>query len=182
MELRDGRTDGIWVGYSSRRTKSPRVFIGGLQGDPSARRLGYVDISFGGYLVTELSQNNPVRKQMGHPELRLTERKEKKSAIMMSRMNRKDINRPYTSPPCRSSVSERGESIRFGGNFDFPCSAVAAWNSSDAPPSRSLRAIGRRNYVCPLSLSLHFPSLQTSTSFCPLLPFSPGRASSKALF
>ena len=72
MGLRDGRTDGRNMGYSSRRSKSPRVFIGRLQGDPSARGLGYVDIksvSFGGYLETKLIQHNPVRKQMGHPVL-----------------------------------------------------------------------------------------------------------------
>ena len=70
MGLRDGRTDGRNMGYSSRRTKSPRVFIGRLEGDPSAHGLGYVDIksvSFGGYLETKLSQHTPVRKQMGHP-------------------------------------------------------------------------------------------------------------------
>ena len=76
-------TDGRNMAYSSRRTKSPRAFIGRLQGDPSVRGLGYVDIksvSFGGYLETELSQHNPARKQMGHPvlpSLNRAKRKEK---------------------------------------------------------------------------------------------------------
>ena len=41
-----------------------------IPGGPSARGLGYIDISSVSYWVypeTELSQYNPVRKQMGHP-------------------------------------------------------------------------------------------------------------------
>ena len=45
-----------------------------IQGDPSARGLGYVDInsiSLGGYPEAELSQHNPVREQMCHPVILL---------------------------------------------------------------------------------------------------------------
>ena len=41
-----------------------------VQGDPSARGLGCVNInyvSFGGHPETDLSQHNPVREQMDHP-------------------------------------------------------------------------------------------------------------------
>ena len=43
-----------------------------VQGDSGGLGLGYVDInsvSLGGYPETELSQHNPVLKQMGHPVL-----------------------------------------------------------------------------------------------------------------
>ena len=48
----------------------PHTYRLQVQGGPSARGLGYVDInsvSFSGYLETELSQQNTFRKQMGHP-------------------------------------------------------------------------------------------------------------------
>ena len=69
---------GLCVGRSCKWPRRPTVgdlklskrIFRHIQGDPSARGLGYVDInsvSFGGYPETDLSQHNPVHEQMGHP-------------------------------------------------------------------------------------------------------------------
>ena len=77
MEKRDGRTDGIWVILLA----APNRHVSSLEGYRVTHLLADIkSVSFGGYLETELSQHNPVRKQFGHPvlpSLNRAKRKEK---------------------------------------------------------------------------------------------------------
>lgn len=75
-----------------------------IQGGPSARRLGYVDInsvSFGGYPEMQLSQHNPVREQIGHP----VERDSIQISACQSGLSRTPHSHPSTSLATHCTVT-----------------------------------------------------------------------------